>query len=841
MINKKLIHFKTKEEFLKQKDQIYDWSIVYIKDTREIWTHDSGYQTLPPDWEEDQLLEATENGPEWVNKKDIIVGNAGNLQGNNEIVSSSAYHTTGGNEDVLFGTAQIENIKGNAVAWNQLIPADKRNVTNNVSDSVSVCRLKLNDYSEGSTYKIIYEKIYELSDVNKSAKAIITITGGSKLIIAVNGHENDLNIAALYNTISGHKYYFTAYFKSCDYSTIGGIVINDVQLFDLTLIYGTGNEPSTAEQFEADYQRWFGKPLEYEEYDEGSIRSVLATGIKTVGFNQWNGDIFPSIEGKYWLDNQGNVQGEYNSGYCNTDYIRVLPNTKYYANYANGTNLSICFYDESKNFISGIRHNNATNGKIYTTPSNCAYIRDSLSVENKDKYCIHLVWSGKRNGDYEPYWEETQPLPITELTSGGQVIFHDGLKRAGDVYDEIFVENGVTKAIKRVGVKYGDDYRITDVSSYSDGHIFVNLCVYNIRTEHTIVSNLHGTQKSYYASSLATQNNIIGYCVNLEGNSFLVYAVPVGEEKNVEYKNEFLNLLKGLIVYYELTEPETYIIDNFNLPVVYKIDDFGTEQILMPENSVAPTITSRYGINAVDAIRNLSRNYVNKNGDTVTGTLNLTNDNPLNVSSTNVIKNLNADMVDGLHNGEFTAAELEFKNLSYETTLNTTGGSFVFGGKGTDNNENDWSGIQIEGYYDRFQILHETGNILKFRYDDSTKVGSGAGWGLWTEFAFMDSTVAAAKRTISTPITTTDISKVPTTSQMSVVNTSQSGTFGLANTMQTGTELQVFINNTGSSDITIAIPTTFKSNGLDSITIESGNYGEINVISDGTNLYLKAI
>lgn len=52
---------------------------------------------------------------------EITAGNAVNLQGNNEIVNSSAYRPTGGNEDVLFGTSQIENIQGNAVAWNQLV------------------------------------------------------------------------------------------------------------------------------------------------------------------------------------------------------------------------------------------------------------------------------------------------------------------------------------------------------------------------------------------------------------------------------------------------------------------------------------------------------------------------------------------------------------------------------------------------------------------------------------------------------------------------------------------------------------------------------------------------
>lgn len=47
-INKKLIHFKEKEEFKKRLDnnEILDTSIVFIKDTKEIYTHESEYKTV---------------------------------------------------------------------------------------------------------------------------------------------------------------------------------------------------------------------------------------------------------------------------------------------------------------------------------------------------------------------------------------------------------------------------------------------------------------------------------------------------------------------------------------------------------------------------------------------------------------------------------------------------------------------------------------------------------------------------------------------------------------------------------------------------------------------------
>lgn len=44
-INKKLIHFKTKENFQKELEagNILDTSIVFISDTQEIWTHGQFY------------------------------------------------------------------------------------------------------------------------------------------------------------------------------------------------------------------------------------------------------------------------------------------------------------------------------------------------------------------------------------------------------------------------------------------------------------------------------------------------------------------------------------------------------------------------------------------------------------------------------------------------------------------------------------------------------------------------------------------------------------------------------------------------------------------------------
>lgn len=62
-------------------------------------------------------------------------------------------------------------------------------------------------------------------------------------------------------------------------SSISGMIYNrargytwyykNFMVFNLTLMYGKGREPNTLEEFLADYKKWFGKELEYEEYCTG--------------------------------------------------------------------------------------------------------------------------------------------------------------------------------------------------------------------------------------------------------------------------------------------------------------------------------------------------------------------------------------------------------------------------------------------------------------------------------------------------------------------------------------------------------------------------------------------
>lgn len=87
----------------------------------------------------------------------------------------------------------------------------------------------------------------------------------------------------------------------------------------------------------------------------------------------------------------------------------------------------------------------------------------------------------------------------------------------------------------------------------------------------------------------------------------------------------------------------------------------------------------------------------------------------------------------------------------------------------------------------------------------------------------------------------TDITSIPVDKKLCSATISDSSELGLEETLEAGEELHVIINNSSADVITVAIPTAFKTLTGDVLEIAAGSFGEINIISDGTNLYLRAL
>jgi hypothetical protein len=122
-------------------------------------------------------------------------------------------------------------------------------------------------------------------------------------------------------------------------------------LYDLTLMFGAGNEPSTIEEFNA------RKPIVADEYayNEGEVIHCNTESIKSVGDNAWD---------EQWRQGYY-VEGtfrESSSQIASANPIKVLPNQEYYIN--QDTLFYWWFYDEDMKdlFVQG------ENGKLLFNP-----------------------------------------------------------------------------------------------------------------------------------------------------------------------------------------------------------------------------------------------------------------------------------------------------------------------------------------------------------------------------------------------------------------------------------------------------------------------------------------
>ena len=91
--------------------------------------------------------------------------------------------------------------------------------------------------------------------------------------------------------------------------------------------------------------------------------------------------------------------------------------------------------------------------------------------------------------------------------------------------------------------------------------------------------------------------------------------------------------------------------------------------------------------------------------------------------------------------------------------------------------------------------------------------------------------------------TATSLSSVPVDKRLCVCTVSASGSFSLASVPAAGREVHVIVSNTGDSDIAVALPNTGEYVCLTdaALSVKAGGYAEINVISDGSRMYIRSI
>lgn len=204
---------------------------------------------------------------------DAFAGLAGSIESADPVESMFlAGHTTPRD-----GVSKVERLLGNTVVWNQL------NRNNGSSNTVTGVTRTYNDDgsvtingTSTSNGSLIFSSIPRVNGHKYLIKGCPPGGSTTTYFLGINGTNEDRGNGGIYTS---------------EYDTNGnlrfevksGVTFDNVkmwpQIFNLTLMFGAGNEPSTVAEFEAMFH------ASYYAYDAGSLLSVDVEGIASADAN----------------------------------------------------------------------------------------------------------------------------------------------------------------------------------------------------------------------------------------------------------------------------------------------------------------------------------------------------------------------------------------------------------------------------------------------------------------------------------------------------------------------------------------------------------------------------
>ena len=495
----------------------------------------------------------------------------GNLEGNAKTATDLTgriettpevftYRPSAGEKSIKDDNAFIRRVKGNSVVWNQIARFRDSTIVNGLTITNENNTLRVSGtLTEALDYDTLMLTSYLPQGLKRDGrKYLISMNAPDGIAYGINGYPMVNSKPHFWSHDVGTVFYGYISIKIPVGTTVD-YVFSNPQIIDLTQMFGAGNEPDTVDEFRELY------PDSYYPYNAGELRNLDCSGIKTVGFNQWD---------EQWEVGYLNADGT-TAGYAQNyirakNYIPVISGEKYYAKLPNGvSDAQLYAVDENYNLIKPIylwRNNQ------FFIPDGAAYIRFYLKygseIYNND-ICINLSHTGYRNGEYEPYKEVTYALPQIPLC------------KAGSVYDEI----NETHYIKRVGV-----VDLGELEWVYSEHLFGSGTVAGFKTsiEDVIFANAATTLPNITVSkyNINTADKVAnGYATTETFTGYKAYKTDLYAYFTFTTDaSEFKASLAGVMLNYELAEPIVIPIEapiDFN----YYVEDFGTEEALLTEDS----------------------------------------------------------------------------------------------------------------------------------------------------------------------------------------------------------------------------------------------------------------
>ena len=192
------------------------------------------------------------------------------------------------------GNAEVKDIKGNSIVWNQMastyananstITGTIDNLTMLASARYGHVRLTLGSKVLAPDIYVSGHKYYVTATVKSTSNEIQVgsqNSGGSKPTASAfptKNHSGSGEWEKFQYIVNGGAVgssYYAFVVLDMRTSDWDNVYVKDIMLFDLTQMFGSGNEPATVEEFE----KLFPEP--YYEYDTGTLLNLEMTGIKT--------------------------------------------------------------------------------------------------------------------------------------------------------------------------------------------------------------------------------------------------------------------------------------------------------------------------------------------------------------------------------------------------------------------------------------------------------------------------------------------------------------------------------------------------------------------------------
>lgn len=348
----------------------------------------------------------------------------------------------------------VKNIGGRSIMWNQLVKPVPTVVTQagvkfTFSDD-GIITLNGTATTTGSAVSVQSVKNQKGHKYLMIASPLSGVYGKDQLQFSSQSYGQDStgHGTIITNESSNEKWYYTLYVYE-------GVTYDNVklqpQIYDLTAMFGSGNEPVSVEEFEKIF------PADYYPYSAGEIVSAGVESVVEQGRNLWD---------EVWEIGMISYETGFNSPDSTVirskNYIPILPNSTYLFVITNsyGGNVKIRFYDWNKKYIGGEdkNGNNVYPNKSFITPANTAYVRFTLTPSYGNAYKNDIALIAGSSGAYAPYHSNVYKIPEAIKALPGYGV-------EGNVTDyeaKTYTQNNTVDGTE---VKALDTPIITDISS----------------------------------------------------------------------------------------------------------------------------------------------------------------------------------------------------------------------------------------------------------------------------------------------------------------------------------------------------------------------------------------